>query len=474
MNERSLIIILSLSFFLFISCGRSLYEYDEYDTPIYIELKQKTNNDAFAYEGRIANHKIAPKKAYETVEKVFENKEIRDFNVVGNELLYIANFDNGWAIVAGDERVENTIIAYSDYGSFYPDSIDCPDVLYWYEMTKSGIENIKRLTEDSIEGVELARGGLPDIDYSQDYYWVDWKEKADTILTEWNIDHLVNTKWGQSSPWYRKCPVTSGGDTCVVGCVAVAAAQVLYYLRTEKGFPIDVNFHTSISSHQLSNGKYSVDITRSNSVYSSYWWAGMADNWYQQGTDNVAELLVDVGDYFEMEYSPTGSSASTSDCPDVFEDYYNVHCDIENYSANSYSHVKTSLLHGYPIIVRGGSSSGNHSWIIDGCRYTSRQIDQPYQWRMVATDSLNFYYSTRQIRYYYTESQMGILHPGVVEGDEFHEFSSISDINKYLRMNWGWNGSYDGGYYSFLPSDTLSYSPWLYQGNPKIVYNFSY
>lgn len=468
--KRNVLIILCLLSFL-LSCERYFFEYD---TPSYVELKQETKSATFAYAGRIANHKITPEQAHKTVEKVFVNKEIKEFNIVGNDLLYIANFDNGWAIVAGDERADNRIIAYSESGSFYPNKIDSPEVRYWYELTKSRLENIDSITEDDSEGSEPARGGLPNIDYSQDYYWVDWKEEADTILTDRNIDHLVNTKWGQSSPWYKKCPVTSGGDTCLVGCVAVAAAQVLYYLRTEKGFPIDVNCHTNISSHQLSNGHYSIDITRNNSVYPSSWWAGMAANWYQSGTDNVAELLVDVGDYLEMDYSPTGSSASTSNCPDVFEDHYNVYCDIEDYSANSYSHVKTSLLQGYPLIVRGGSPSGNHSWVIDGCRYTSRQIDQPYQWRMVATDSLNYYYSIRQIRYYYTQSQMNILHPGVVEGDEFHEYSSISDINKYLRMNWGWNGSYDGGYYSFLPSDNTSYSQWLYQDYPRIVYNYSY
>lgn len=441
------------------------------------ETMIETKSTSFVYETQSVNHNISIDFAKEILEEKFRGKRITKLDVVkqnGLNLLYIANFDDGWSIVAGDDRVENKVMAYSYEGEFDLNKIDNPEILYWLEMMKSTVECMMSSGDMESAESDLSRNGLSDVDYSQDYYWVDWKLDADTLCVEHNIDHLLKTKWGQSSPWYRKCPVTSQGDTCPVGCVAVAAAQTLYYLKTEKSFPIDVYYHTGITSHLLSNGKYSIDISRNNNVYPSSWWSEMAKNRYQDNTMNVAEFLVDVGDYLEMEYSPSSSSASTSDCPDVFEQYYNTYCDIEDYSSNSYAHLKTSLLRGLPVIVRGASSTAGHSWVIDGCRYTSRQIDQPYQWRMVATDSLNYYYANRQIRYYYTESQMSVIHPDVVEGDEFHEYSSISDVNKYLRMNWGWNGLNDSGYYSFFPTDNSVYNDWLYQNNPKIVYNFRY
>ena len=419
-----------------------------------------------------SEHTITAQKALHLLDKRFNNKNVISLDVLnesGKNLLYVANFESGWAIVAGDDRAENAILAYSYSDSFDLDNIDCPEVSLWLEMVKS---NIMGLSNKEVKSQEEQRyGGLPDIDYNQPYYWVDWKETPDTLLTDVDVDHLMSTEWGQSFPWNEKCPQYDlTGNRCPAGCYAVAVGQILFYLRNTRNFPIEIHSHIAYSYPTPINDKYSIIVWRDpNSVFPDSWWTGMAKYWYESGTSNVASLLVDIGDSVEMAYSPTGSKPTRHSYIEVFSDY-NVDYDYNSYSS---SRAIDSINDDSPLLVIAAKNdSVSHAWVIDGYHYTTRRVDQPYQWRAVATDSLNYYYSEHLIRYYYTESQMQLMHPNVVEGDVFHEYYTISDINKYLRMNWGWNGSYNSGYYSFTPTDSSSYSSWQYSINPVILYNF--
>ena len=90
-----------------------------------------------------------------------------------NPLLYVANNEKGgWAIVAGDYRDENQILAYSDEGYFNPDNIDNPELAFWLEMCLSEMRNVE--FDDSAinnDGQGQMMKSYP-ISFDEEYYWV--------------------------------------------------------------------------------------------------------------------------------------------------------------------------------------------------------------------------------------------------------------------------------------------------------------
>ncbi|WP_196889317.1 C10 family peptidase [Aureivirga sp. CE67] len=147
---------------------------------------------------------------------------------------------------------------------------------------------------------------------------------------------------------------------------------------------------------------------------SNYNWAGMPDNY---GTTSTAILMADIGEAVNMDYGCDGSSANTNSeaAPSFTGDF--------NYSSASFADfnittVTNELNVSKPMILKGGKNtgwwifgvySGGHAWVCDGYLNT---IDP-------------------------------------CEGNTLK-----------LRMNWGWNGSYDGWYSSnnFNPgSKTFNY-----------------
>ena len=87
---------------------------------------------------------------------------------------------------------------------------------------------------------------------------------------------------------------------------------------------------------------------------------------------------------------------------------------------------------------------------------------------MAPPDSLGYY----NYDLCYTEAQKQLYAPEANEEDVFYE-NIVLDKAQYLRMNWGWDGDGDNGYFHFpdnaWPTGWGQYSFPYY---PQIVYNF--
>lgn len=57
------------------------------------------------------------------------------------------------------------------------------------------------------------------------------------------IEPLIQTRWGQESPYNLQAPVVNGLQT-VTGCVATAMAQVMYYHQWLKAVTTDIPTYT--------------------------------------------------------------------------------------------------------------------------------------------------------------------------------------------------------------------------------------
>ncbi|MEZ5359279.1 MAG: C10 family peptidase [Candidatus Zixiibacteriota bacterium] len=188
---------------------------------------------------------------------------------------------------------------------------------------------------------------------------------------------LTVSSWHQREPYNHYCPMGDGGRT-VVGCVATATAQILYYWQWP---PEGIGSHT-----YFWNGDQSCEGTTDGEIltasYSdSYDWAHIIDSCDDgcsaADTAAMAELCYEVGVAFEMNYGACGSAASTSYAATVFPTYFKYSLDIVQENRTNYS-----LTEWYNIIKEeidngrvGQYRIRSHSIVADGYRTDGLQYE---------------------------------------------------------------------------------------------------
>ena len=124
-----------------------------------------------------------------------------------NPTFYIYNFpQKGWVIIAGDD-IARPILAYSKEGTYNLENI--PDnAKYWLEQYDLAIsEAIKQETSQS---EKIASEWL-----------IARNPKKRTYLLDEVVPPLIQTKWGQDSPYNDLCPYDEkAGKRTLAGCVA--------------------------------------------------------------------------------------------------------------------------------------------------------------------------------------------------------------------------------------------------------------
>ena len=461
-------VFIFLSLIIIGSCSKETFDNNNsLHEGIEVSINSSLNNDDYL----IIDHSIDNNKALSIVKALFPQKKIKDISSKGNNndiCLYVVNFDDGWAVVSGDDRSDNQILAYGKTGSFNVETIDNPSLLYWYDMTLEYINNLRSIV-DKRKVIQEGRSLNQEIDMNEDYYWIRILLSSHIEETDDYVEHLVSTKWGQSSPWNSRTPVAPNGYPCPTGCVAVTVSQILYYLVMEKNFPIDL-YHqlTPTFSYYYQDYipyYYISNYSRSDCHNPSPRWASMPLNNLEANTSYVADLMLDAGYFANMKYSQYGSGASNIGTP--FSGF-----DV-NYDSGPYSFsvVKNSLDCGFPVAVsayKNENYTNGHAWIIDGYRQYEKTRESEYRWYMAPPDSLGYY----NYDLCYTEAQKQLYAPEANEEDVFYE-NIVLDKAQYLRMNWGWDGDGDNGYFHFpdnaWPTGWGQYSFPYY---PQIVYNF--
>lgn len=127
----------------------------------------------------------------------------------------------GYVIVSGDDAT-TPIIGYTEQGDFDYESLPLPlrEMLdRWAEKIGKVQSQPKKVARKQSATVRLraARRGV-------DGFKANWQD----------IPYLVQTHWHQSSPYNDICPTNpENGARAVTGCVATAAAQIIYYFRRD-------------------------------------------------------------------------------------------------------------------------------------------------------------------------------------------------------------------------------------------------
>ena len=248
---------------------------------------------------------------------------------------------NGFIIVAGDDRAV-PVLGYSDSGSFdpacLPDGLQC-----------------------------LLEGYSREIAYLRSHPEAA-KAQAPTVRNAVVLP-LLTCNWDQKDPFNRMCPQYEDNGvtiTCATGCVATAAAQIMYYHK----WPVR---GTGSNSYEWTGHDGQEIWADFNHTYD---WDNMIDN-YVEGSFNdtqanaVAQLMFDAGVAAGMSY---GKSSSTSA-------YWMMTALRENFG---YSKSMKMLMRntmtlaqwedlifgelnaGRPILYSGFTTGGGHSFVLDG------------------------------------------------------------------------------------------------------------
>lgn len=174
---------------------------------------------------------------------------------------------NGYVIVATDDNVENTILGYSDKGTF--DTTRMPDNMRWWltEYDRQ-VEEASKLTKEQLRSMRTRRMA-PAAEYIE-------------------ISPLLTTRWNQDAPYNDLCPVDASGQRSMTGCVATAMAQVMNYHKWPKT-------GTGSNSYDWYDGNMlSCDFSQS-----TYDWDNMLDTYNESSPTEaktaVAKLMYDVG-----------------------------------------------------------------------------------------------------------------------------------------------------------------------------------
>ncbi len=402
-------------------------------------------------------------------------KEVKSYGFDSSQtLFYILNYDQGWEVISADKRIQPTL-AHGDSGEFTMDS-DNEAMKFWMNMLADGVlqmrlgnvesevatassESKDSADEptsdhtafwDAISPTNSSRtrfeplvpnpgpiGPIEGIRYS---YLVD-SEIVSTTTTYYGTQ--LDTRWGQQAPWNEFCPLKEGSETAraPVGCVAVAGAQMMYYFYHTLGWQLYIPTYVSVTGdttqHNYNFGSYNYRMfenmsTKEDEVSNSL------------TTSCSAKLMSYVGHIADMDYTPTGSSASTNDLVNSWSDIYNIEC-THVYEYDYYAICDSFIVYNQPLLISGNSENNGHAWVIDQLKRT--------------VETIKYYYATFDT----------IQLPSYIETldkEDADRTEIESSITSEVHMNWGAGFVNPSAYYSVFPDN------WSFNDIKRIYYNY--
>lgn len=379
-------------------------------------------------------------------------------------LMYLIQYKEGWDVIAADKRGP-LVVAMSEEGRFI--SNDTLSVFFAYlEGQKLYLKSMRDVADYNPESdVYIFWSMLHPQNNSNtrligdEGHWELYDTEIETITRE--SGHMIQTKWGQNQPWDTFVPYNSKktNEKCAVGCVAVAGAQMLYYLHHKLGYP--QTMYTSGGCVGYNDG-YSASF--SNPTADA--WNNMAltkNDGLTARKEQAALLMAYVGTAVNMDYGES-SSAETKDLKDLFDDW-GISSTFGDYNSTV---AWNSLQNNMPVIVKARTLTdkfpynAGHAWIMDGWKTITTYYTYYYGW--VPTPQPN--------------SNVGPvpIQPAPNPDDSFIYTETQTQISatqtKMVLMNWGWDGAWDNIYFA-LDGAWSPYSDVSFQYLKKMLHGFS-
>ncbi|MDT8309022.1 MAG: C10 family peptidase, partial [Bacteroidales bacterium] len=270
-------------------------------------------------------------------------------------LLYIFTFDTtGFVIISGDDEVY-PVLGYSLENTFTAEEL--PPALQ--EWLKSYLDQIAFIRANGMTGGS-------DISDAWSYYSASPENISGALQKSGGVLPLLTCTWNQDTYYNALCPddINGPGGKALAGCVATAMGQVMYYYRYPK---------QGIGSHSYYS--YNYGYQSANFGNTTYHWEEMGNQATYSNHLEIAKLLYHLGISVDMDYSPTGSGAYSSNAASALKDYFGYHYALSlkyknNYSDNDWKALlKSNLDAGHPMYYHG-FGSGGHAFNVDGYQNT--------------------------------------------------------------------------------------------------------
>ena len=257
---------------------------------------------------------------------------------------------DGFVIVSGDDRT-TPILGYADQGGI--DSDNMPDGLRY--LLDGYEQQLQLLTADA----SLMGEG-----------------RGTNRTARATIAPLIETKWYQSEPYNKLCPVIDGIRT-VTGCVATSMAQVMNYHKWPTAACTAI---PGYSTKTKDKDKKECDLKMDGLSTTTFDWSNMISDYTAitgsaEEQQAVATLMLYCGVSIEMGYglSTNGGSAAYNEAiPFALKTYFGYDGGVHHVYRKNYSYatwvdmIYSELAASRPVVLGGQSCGGGHSFVCDG------------------------------------------------------------------------------------------------------------
>lgn len=274
-----------------------------------------------------------------------------------NAPLYVFNRgnDRGFVIISGDDCMPK-VLGYTEKGDFNLQALP-PALLDWLEGYSTMIEK----AQEANAPARIVTRATTD--------------KQD-------VAPLVTAHWNQGAPYNNLCPylVQNGSGRALTGCVATAAAQVIYYWRKEN--PKTTLYDTP------TYGYGDAPVTTSIPGGTPLKYELMQDSYSGTTPEDmntaVATLMSVVGTSTWLTYG-SSTSGQISNLVNTFWGQFHLNsvCTYKSgYSQTAWENmIYKDLEKGWPIVYSGVSpTAGGHAVIVDGYRASDNLFHFNFGW----------------------------------------------------------------------------------------------
>ncbi|MBO4689519.1 MAG: C10 family peptidase [Paludibacteraceae bacterium] len=298
--------------------------------------------------------------------------------------LYVFNNPNGgWVIISADDNTE-TVIGYSNEGSF--DATGKTNVLYILDYLAERVDAASQMTETE----------------KAEYKAMRKAKKQVTPVAPLLQSKGTGINWNQGAPYNGMCPIDGNGKHSLTGCVATAAAQIMAFWqwpKTGEGYT-EYEWRSYGGGHELVNANFGE---------TTYDWDNILQANYenitytQEQADAVALLNFHAGVGAHLSYSASATAGGTDAMGNAMKRYfrYNRGEYIYGYEGSDKWHgldttnnwqkwdslYDAELDAGRPILMGGGDLPGGHEYVCEG-----RDEDHRYYFNFGWGGSSNGYF----------------------------------------------------------------------------------
>ncbi|PKP02429.1 MAG: hypothetical protein CVU11_11945 [Bacteroidetes bacterium HGW-Bacteroidetes-6] len=270
---------------------------------------------------------------------------------IANPELYVFNNPSGGFVIISGEQSAVPVIGYSYTGSV-PTGNWNSNFKYWIDNSIAQMQFYRQNSTKAVGDIETQ------------WNFLLTSQGTSPFTSSKAILPFIRSTWNQDGAYNDMCPEDAQGEA-LVGCVATAMAQIIYYYR----YPT-----TGTGSHSYyasGYGNQSVNYGATTYNYDEM----LGDLTYP--APEVAKLSYHCGVSVNMSYGYDGSGAFTMDVDDALEDYFRYSTDASYKTKFSYttstweSLMRTNLDLYHPVFYSGSGSSGGHAFIVDGYEGTN-------------------------------------------------------------------------------------------------------